>query len=98
MLPLSDQTALHQYTTLAPAFARCPRCGALSQRNEIRRRSFWMPDLERPRIWHFDTGCYLRLSTTIQRETPNRSSVTVSARRGTGPGCQPPDRARGAAA
>ena len=41
---------------------------------------------------------YLRLSTTIQRETPNRSSVTVSARRGTGPGCQPPDRARGAAA
>jgi transposase-like protein len=59
MLPLSSQVALHQYTTLAPEYARCPRCGALSPRNEIRRRSFWIPDLERPRIWHFDTGCYL---------------------------------------
>mgnify|MGYP002641918597 CR=1 FL=1 len=59
MLSLSAQAALHQYTTLAPALSRCPRCGALSPRNEIRRRSFWVPDLERPRIWHFDTGCYL---------------------------------------
>lgn len=40
----------------------------------------------------------LRLSTTIQRATPNRSSATVRARSGTGPGCQPPDRERGAAA
>jgi len=59
MLSLSSQAALHQFTTLAPEFARCPRCGALSPRNEIRRRSFWAPDLERPRVWHFDTGCYL---------------------------------------
>ena len=44
MLPLSYQVALHQYTTLAPEYARCPRCGALSPRNEIRRRSFWAPD------------------------------------------------------
>ena len=36
MLPLSSQVALHQFTTLAPEYARCPRCGALSPRNEIR--------------------------------------------------------------
>jgi hypothetical protein len=59
MIPLTDQTALHQITTLAPESARCPRCGTLSPRNEIRRRSFWEPDLEQPKILHFDTGCYL---------------------------------------
>lgn len=59
MICLTDEPALHQIIPLAPAAARCPRCGALSPRNEVRRRSFWEPDLEQARIRHFDAGCYL---------------------------------------
>lgn len=45
--------------TRPPEFAPCPRCGALSPRNEIRSRFYWEPHLLHPSVVEARGGCYL---------------------------------------
>lgn len=59
MLNLSEFAAHHKERTVAPDAAPCPRCGTWCPRNEIRRRSFWEPDLRQPTIMDLDVGCYI---------------------------------------
>ena len=45
--------------TASPEFTHCPRCGALSPRNEIRSRFYWEPHLSHPSVVEVRGGCYL---------------------------------------
>ena len=59
MLNLTKQNALHKECTHAPMVAACPRCGTFSPRNEVKKRSFWMPDLEQPTVFTINMSCYI---------------------------------------
>ena len=59
MLNLSDAAAQRKGRMLAPDAALCPCCGTWSPRTEIRRRSFWTPDLHQPTVMDLDVGCYI---------------------------------------
>lgn len=59
MINLSDLDACYKKQEVAPDFARCPRCGTWSPRNEIRSRWFWIPDLLRMVIMELQVGCYI---------------------------------------
>jgi hypothetical protein len=60
MLNLSAYEARHKVVrALAPEAVRCPRCGHLAERNEIRSRFFWVPDLSGPCIIEVVAGCYI---------------------------------------
>lgn len=60
MLNLSAYQARHKILhAIAPGAARCPHCGHWAQRNEIRSRFFWVPDLSGPCVIEVIAGCYI---------------------------------------
>ena len=47
------------FNAIAPNLSRCPRCRAWAERNEIRKRLFWVPDLHAASIVEVRAGCYI---------------------------------------
>jgi len=60
MVNLSAYQARHKVVrALAPEAARCPHCCHWAERNEIRSRLFWVPDLCGPCVIEVVGGCYI---------------------------------------
>jgi transposase-like protein len=60
MLNLQSCDAHHKVLdAIAPDTARCPRCRAWAERNEIRSRFYWVPDLYAASVIEVRAGCYI---------------------------------------